>query len=78
MEIKEMADLISGGIDFLVYESENEEEVREIQEAENALYELINLLKEHNIETISELKNMFGLVDKITDMIDRGVLYEIL
>ena len=67
MNFEKMANLISGGIDYLVYESEDGEEVKEVQEAEETLFELVNLLKEHGFSTVEEIKNVFNTIIKIRE-----------
>jgi hypothetical protein len=59
MTFNKMANLISGGIDYICFESDNEEELKEVQEAEYKLYELTNLLETYGVDDIEALKNVF-------------------
>ena len=70
MNLEGMANTISGGIDFIVYESQCSDEVKEVQAAERVMYELVNTLKEHGIETVSELKDMFDRVKTLANQVE--------
>ena len=69
MNFEGMANTISGGIDYMCYESECNDEVKEVQAAEEVMYELINALKEEGIETVSELKDVFRNIHRIADLV---------
>ena len=69
MKFKEMTDLISGGIDYICYESDNKEDIEEIQKAESKLCELTNLLETYSIDDIKALKNVFENLEEIRTLV---------
>ena len=70
MKLEGMANTISGGIDYMCYESECSDEVEEVKAAEDVMYELVSTLKEHGIETVNELKDMFSKMEIFTKHVD--------
>lgn len=69
MEFKEMLNTISGGIDYICYESDNKEDIEEIQKAEGTLYELTNLLEANGVDDIQTLKNVFNNLEEIRTLV---------
>ena len=69
MNFEKMANLISGGIDYMVFESENKDEVKEIQEAEGKLFELTNLLESYGVDDIQTLRNIFNNLEEIRKLV---------
>ena len=69
MTFNKMANLISGGIDYMVFESENKEDVKEIQEAEGKLFELTKLLETYGVDDIEALRNVFKNLAEIRTLV---------
>ena len=68
MHFERMANTISSSINYMCYESECKDKVKEIQAAEKVMYELVNLLKEEDITTVSKLKDVFKDIHRIIEL----------
>ena len=65
MTFNKMANLISGGIDYMCSESEDKEAVEKVREAEDKLYELTDLFEAYGIEDIKALRNVIENLEEI-------------